>query len=150
MELVAFQQAVAAAESSFRATTPTSPEELFGWEASVGFPLPASARWLLANYGCSANCGLDSLSESAQATLRCRQTIGLPPEIVILNDWGDAGVVYLDFRSSAASAEPPVVWAGTHNLYRLAAGEAQDSDLEVFTGFAEWTLSQAEERANEL
>jgi hypothetical protein len=93
--------------------------------------------WILTEHGYSSVCGVDSLAQSVEATLRCRKNLGLPHHIVILNDWNDAGVVFLD-TSAGNGDEMRVYWVGSHNLYRLGEGIEMDGDIDRFPTYAAW------------
>jgi hypothetical protein len=141
MEFSSFQSFVRANAEWFRGVNPEPHASLDRAESQLGCPLPDSLKWLLAEFGYSGACGISSLDDAVTATLRCRTAIPLPQPYVILNDWGDAGVVYLDSRSGA------VVWTQAHELPRLAAGQAL-RDADTFEDFPAWVVSRLEvERA---
>lgn len=137
MELLAFQSLVRANAEWFRGVNPESHPSLDRVESQLGCPLPDSLKWLLTEYGYSGACGISSLELAVTATLRCRITIPLRQPYVILNDWGDAGVVCLDSRSG------PVIWTQAHDLPRLAAGLAL-RDADIFEDFPTWVVSRLE------
>ena len=79
-----------------------------------------------------------------ETTLRCRTNMGLPARFLVLDDRGDAGVVLLDTGVGSDCEEWPVYWMGTHNVYRLAEGEALDSDCDSYAGYGEWVTGELE------
>jgi hypothetical protein len=126
---------------SAKATQP----ELLDAEARLNHRLPDALRWLLAEHGYSNVCGLDSLDDAVEVTIRCRRAINLPEHIVVLNDWNDAGVVYLDYGQISSSGDVPVFWVGTHNFSRLAEGATLDNDVDSYSNYAAWVLSRVVE-----
>ncbi|HKY22534.1 MAG TPA: SMI1/KNR4 family protein [Vicinamibacterales bacterium] len=112
-------------------------------EARLGFRLPETLRWLLREHGYAEAAGVDSLAMSVEATLRCRRALSLPNKYIVLNDWGDVGVVVMD----ASGDDPeswPVYWSGSHNVNRLAEGEPLDNDCDAYPGYVAWALSRIE------
>lgn len=107
-------------------------------EEVLGCKLPEELKWILTTHGYSEVCGLDSLDDAVKATLRCREAMRLPRGIVILNDWNDAGVVYLDFGLISQEGDVPVFWVGTQNLYRISSDEGLDEDVDYFSSYTEW------------
>ncbi|WP_197479654.1 SMI1/KNR4 family protein, partial [Oleiphilus sp. HI0132] len=73
---------------------PETEEDLVSYESKLGFKLPTSMKWLLNNYGYSTACGVENLEESVIQTVECRDSINLPNNVLIINDWGDGGVVF--------------------------------------------------------
>ncbi|NLY00899.1 MAG: SMI1/KNR4 family protein [Rhodopirellula sp.] len=153
MDLTEFQSLVEGNSEWFRGVHPETPESIAAAEGVIGFPLPRSMRWLLQNWGYSSVCGIEALDQAVATTVRCRQSMCLPLFYLILMDWGDAGVVYLESDMAVDSDDWPVRWVGVHNMYRLAAGEPMDSDCDTFAGFGEWVancLSVAKDRSTQL
>jgi hypothetical protein len=142
MQLGEFKRIVAERSSEFSAHRKLSDAERSATESALGVSLPESLVWLLQTYGYSAACGVDNLSETVEATQRCRSTLQLPPNVVVLNDWNDAGVVLLEFGSAS---EPRVVWTTSHNLERLSSGQTLDGDRDEFANFAEWAIHRADD-----
>ena len=126
----------------FRGVHPEPASALNSAERALEIRLPSSLRWLLGSSGYSAVCGIDSLDEMVAATLRCRSALGLPGRYVILNDWGDAGVVVLDAVHGADPDGWPVYWVGAHNLHRLANDEPLDRDCDRYDGFGKWVQAR--------
>lgn len=137
MEFSAFRSFVRANAEWFRGVNPESRASLERAESQLGCPLPVSLKWLLMECGYSGACGISSLADAVTATLRCRTAIPLPQPYVILNDWGDAGVVCLDSHSGA------VVWTHSHELPHLAAGQTPH-DADSFEDFPAWVVSRLE------
>lgn len=144
MTLSEFKASVAANAKWFEGVQPETSESLAAAEQQLGVALPASLMWLLSEWGYSAACGIASLGEAIATTLRCRQTLALPTHYIVLNDWGDAGVVLLDVASPEQSHEGQVIWTATHNVDRLAEAREMDRDVTIYPGYAEWTLSRLE------
>ena len=142
MTLDEFQIHVAAHFEVYRGEHPHSPEEFAAFEATLGSPVPMSIRWLLGTHGYSDATGIDNLSESVENTLRLRNSLGLPNEWLLLNDWGDAGVVLLNLNSER------ICWCGIHNASRLATGDDLDEDVDWFSNYAEWSVSRFEIATN--
>jgi hypothetical protein len=104
--------------------------------------LPASLKWLLSERGYSSACGIGSLEDAVETTLRVRQVLKLPTRYVILNDWGDSGVVYLDSAEADGNGEYQVYWSATHNINRLAEGEPPDGDVDRYDDYPSLTDSK--------
>ena len=128
-----FRSLVAANPNWFDGVHPETPDSLAEAERHLGISLPPSLKWLLSEHGYSAACGVPNLAESVDVTARCRLSVGLPGRFVVLDDRGDAGVVLLDASSPAGR----VIWVGTHDLVKLAAGEAI-VDIDEFDSYADW------------
>ena len=144
MELSTFQSFVRANAAWFRGVKPESHASLERAESQLGFPLPVSLKWLLSEYGYSGACGVSSLDDAIVVTLRCRTAISFPKDGMILNDWGDAGVVCLDSRSGF------VIWTHAHELQRHFGTGHTPLDADTFENFPTWVVSRLEiERAEE-
>jgi hypothetical protein len=133
-----FQAFVASHADRFDGVRPHPAEELDRFEEALGHPLPASLRWLLGELGYSECCGVSNFEEAIAQTLACRQSIELPANWLLLNDWGDAGIVLLDLPTGR------VCWCGAHNAGRLAR-EGIDSDADWFEGYPEWVVQRLED-----
>jgi hypothetical protein len=144
MNLSDFQSLVAEHASSFRGVDRESVDSLAAAERTLGCTLPKSLKWLLSHCGYSSACGVDSLDESVQITEHARHNLGLPSRYVVLNDWHDAGVVYLDTSAPDANGEYKVFWVGAHNFARLAIEEPMDKDVSEYADFPAWVLSRLE------
>jgi hypothetical protein len=134
MEFSAFQSFVEENADRFRGVHSESPASLEQAESLLGFPLPDAMKWLLLEWGYSGPCGIPSLVDAVNHTLRCRTAIQLPRHQMILEDRGDGGVVCLDSRSGI------VVWMGAHELEPFMAGLAL-SDADTFEDFPAWVVS---------
>lgn len=132
-----FKLLVSAHSSKFAGVHPHAEEEFDGFERALGNPLPDPLRWLLGTRGYSECCGVGNLAEAVEQTLKCRASIGLPYNWLLLNDWGDGGIVLLDLSTGR------ICWCGAHNAGGLAEGRI-DSDADWFDGYPEWTASRIE------
>ena len=137
MEFLAFQSFVRENADWFRGVHPESPVSLERAESQLGCTLPISLKWLLTEWGYSGACGISSLTDAVTATLRCRSALRLPQPYVILNDWGDAGVVYLDTRTGT------VAWTDAHGLHRVVEGFTPDG-ADTFPDFPAWVAARLE------
>jgi len=149
MDFDAFRAFVTANADHFRGVHPETPGSLMAVEHRLGVRLPGSLKWLLQTWGYSTPCGIGSLAEAVETTERARQVLKLPERYIVLNDWNDAGVVFLDSGGALDSESWPVYWSSAHNLGRVAAGEKMDADCNNFAGFAEWVKSRLAEMLDE-
>ena len=94
MELTEFKSFVSGNQKWFAGVRPETGHSLSQYETELGFPLPPSLKWLLTTYGYSASCGIDNLKESVLRTIECRHSIALPLNVLLINDWGDVGLVF--------------------------------------------------------
>jgi hypothetical protein len=142
MKLAEFRTFVAEHAQWFRGVVRETPASLADAEKRMAVDLPDSLKWLLSTWGYSESCGLPSLEDAVEATLRCRAKIGLPNRYVILEDRNDAGVVFLDVGASSDREACPIHWVGSHNFPRLAENTPMDADCDSFAGFTEWVASE--------
>jgi hypothetical protein len=133
MDLLTFQSFVRERPELFDGVHPESTVSLDAAELRLGVPLPAGLRWLLGEWGYSDCCGVGSLDEAVDTTLTCREKIGLPRRYFVLNDWGDAGIVYLDTQTGRVRA-----WADPSELHELAAGLKSNESAETFDDYPAW------------
>lgn len=117
MKIEDFKQLVSEFSDQYAGVKAPSETQLAAMEATLGFKFPESLRWLLTVHGYANATGVDSLEGSIGTTLACRETIGLPEHWLILNEWGDAGVVMLDSDSGRCC------WCGSHDVERIARGK---------------------------
>lgn len=117
---------------------PHTEEEFQEFERALGHPLPEALRWLLGTKGYSECCGVSNLAEAVEQTLKCRVSIKLPHTWLLLNDWGDRGIVLLDLPTGR------ICWCGAHNAGHLAEGGI-DADADWYEGYPEWAASRLEE-----
>lgn len=143
MQLDEFKQLVADHQPQYLGVRPHSESELTKMEGKLGFAFPESVRWLLKSHGYGEATGIGSLDESVQTTLACRNTIGLPQRWLILNDWGDAGVVMLD------SATSRVCWCASHDVERIAHDGVPLTTADWYESFGDWSKSRLEEALEE-
>lgn len=99
--------------------------------------------------GYSSACGIDNLDEAVEATLRCRENCGLPSRFIVLNDWDDAGVVWMDRGVMDEGGESPIYWGGAHNFGRLGTDEPFDPDVDLFATYPDWVQFRLTEAQSE-
>jgi hypothetical protein len=139
MELDQFKLLVGNNPGYYLGSAPESIAAVKAAEEKLGCQLPRSMIWLLCEHGYSDACGVSSLDDCVTDTLRCRAAISLPFGMVILNDWGDAGVVLLDARTLDSAGECTVIWTDTGAVHALSKTGEFCRDAKVFSGFAEWS-----------
>lgn len=137
MTLAEFQSFVASHPTKFAGVQLHAAAGFDEFERKLGHALPDSLRWLLGTHGYSECSGVESLPEAVRQTLACRSSIALPDNWLLLNDWGDAGIVLLDLPTGR------VCWCGAHNAGNLADGKI-DGDADWFDGYPEWTANRVE------
>ena len=142
MTLAQFQAFVQQNIRWFDGVAPETQESLRSAEHHLGYLLPPSLKWLLSEWGYSEACGIGSLEEAVARTLELRKTIGLPVRYLILNDWGDAGLVYLDAKVIDTNDEYPLYWANGYDVECLAVGKSLSADVDVFEDYPAWTKGQ--------
>jgi hypothetical protein len=138
LTLSEFQSFVAARPQNFAGVHPHTDAEFARFESQLGHALPDALRWLLGVHGYSQGSGVDNLAEAVDQTTACRSSISLPHNWLLLNDWGDSGVVLLDLPTGR------VCWCGAHNVANLAGGTI-DSDADWYDGYPEWAASRIED-----
>lgn len=138
MTLAEFQSFVAAHPKKFAGVHPHSTADIGDFERRLGHPLPDSLRWLLSTHGYSECSGVENLAEAVKQTLACRASVSLPHNWLLLNDWGDGGIVLLDLPTGR------VCWCTAHNAGILADGKI-DSDADWYDGYPEWTARRMED-----
>lgn len=122
--------------------------DLDQYESELGFHLPTSMRWLLSVYGYSMACGIENLEDSVKQTLDCRKSISLPHNILLINDWGDGGVVFA-IADNKPENDYEIIWADAFALYGLIDGEQLPEDISRFDNFSAWVADRVEfEREN--
>jgi len=141
MNLYEFKIFVAENKKWFEGVNPETEEELSNYEQQLGFLLPESLKWLLSSHGYSSSCGIDNLEESIQKTLELRESIKLPNNILVINDWGDAGIVF--------SIENEIIWASTADIYNLIEGQALPKEVDRFENYPSWVLERLENEQEE-
>ncbi|WP_231882951.1 hypothetical protein, partial [Oleiphilus sp. HI0132] len=105
--------------------------------------LPTSMKWLLNNYGYSTACGVENLEESVIQTVECRDSINLPNNVLIINDWGDGGVVFC-IADDSADSEYKILITDAGDLQAYCVGEPLPKDIEKYPSFTKWVLSRLE------
>lgn len=151
MNLEQLKQLVTENAEYFRGVSPETPESIASAEDALGHPLPESMKWLLTNHGYSTACGLDGLDECVRLTLEHRWKIGLPARYIALNNWDDAGMVWMDTLAMDEDGEYPIFWSGAHNYLRLRSDSAEpmDTDVNRYAGYGDWVTERLQE-AREL
>lgn len=148
MDHLAFKSYVAANIDLLSGVNPESEDSFTQYETKLGLPLPLSMKWLLAEHGYSVACGVENLENSVKTTLLCRESIALPSNILIINDWNDGGVVFA-IIDTTSSTEYEILWGGTSDLYSLIDGNPIPSHVTKFKDFAEWVVDRVNfEREN--
>jgi hypothetical protein len=137
LTLAEFQSSVALHSEKFAGVHAHSAAEFDDFERRLGHLLPKSLRWLLGTQGYSECSGVDNLAEAVDRTIACRRSIALPHNWLLVNDWGDAGIVLLDLSTGR------ICWCGAHNASNLADGKI-DADADWFDGYPEWTANRVE------
>lgn len=143
MNLAAFQSFVDSHPDLFAGVNPESRESLADAERVLGCSLPETLKWLLESHGYSFPCGISSLRDSVSTTLRCRAKLFLSPDIIVLNDWGDAGIVYWDSKSGL------VYWGDASDLNLLADGKEIPRMRHVYDGYSAWVKARMEDEIEE-
>jgi hypothetical protein len=127
---------------------PESEADFAEYEAALGFPLPRSMKWLLSTHGYSMACGVENLDGSVRLTTECRESIQLPKNVLIINDWNDGGVVFA-VVDEEPDGEYAIVWGDAADLHTLSKGAEIPEGSERFRGFAEWIVDRVQfERDN--
>ncbi len=126
---------------------PDSADDFIRFEAELGFPLPRSLKWLLSTYGYSGACGIDNLADAVELTLACRRQMGLPHNVLLINDWNDGGVVFA-IRDDAPDAEYGMVWGDASDLHTLAGGQPLPEGGTRFINFAAWIVDRIQFQQN--
>lgn len=137
MTLADFQSFVASHPEKFAGVHPHSEADFDEFERMLDHSLPESLRWLLGTNGYSECCGVDNLNEAVEQTIACRGSMGLPRNWLLLNDWGDGGIVLMDLPTGR------VCWCSAHDAGNLADGKI-GSDADWFGGYAEWASHRVE------
>ena len=127
---------------------PEAPEDLARYEAELGFHLPSSMKWLLSTHGYSMACGVSNLEDSVKTTLECRNSISLPKDVLVINDWNDGGVIFAIARECEES-EYEIFWGDAGDLYEYADGKPISGSVERFANFPAWVADRVRfEREN--
>ncbi len=138
-----FQQFVLEHEPYFRGRLPETVDTLAAAEEELGRALPRALKWLLAGYGYWHATGVDCLAESVEATLEARETVRLPDDFVLLNDYGEAGTVTLNYQQLNDEGEPQVYWwMETGDLLEQCRGKdrTDSEELVLYPSFAEFVV----------
>lgn len=120
-------------------------EALSAVEVALDVRLPADVRWLLLECGYGPVHAVSNMQESIEDTRRFRTAVGLDLRYVVLDDYGDAGVVLLDTSSEAGS----VVWTDWRAAGRPQANTANAGEFELFETFSAWVENRILELRDE-
>ncbi len=148
MNIEEFKLFISKNEKWFEGVNPETEKQLSNYEKQLGFLLPESLKWLLSSHGYSPSCGIDNLKESIQITLELRKTIKLPNNILIINDWGDAGLVF-SIGNESPDAENEIIWANTADIYNLIEGKPLPKEADHFENYPSWVLERLEDEKEE-
>jgi hypothetical protein len=143
MNLEEFQAFVAQNLSSYAGVHPEAEQSFHRAERALGCRLPDTLKWLLGVHGYSTVCGIASLEDAVATTLLCRREFSLPPRYVVLNDWGDGGVVYLDSDTGV------VAWGDGSDLYILAEGGVVPDGNQTYSDYPAWTIARKKDQEDE-
>lgn len=141
MDYQAFESFVNENIDFFQGVHPESNEDLARYEAILGFQIPQSIKWLLTKHGYSMACGIEDLEGSVKTTIECRKTISLPPDIFIINDWNDGGVVFAIVKEKTG-AEYEIIWGDVSDLYQLIDGKSLQDGVDRYADFSEWVTDR--------
>ena len=148
MNIEQFKIFVSNNEKWFEGVNPETDEQLSNYEKQLGFLLPESLKWLLSSHGYSSSCGVDNLKESIQKTLELRESIKLPNNILVINDWGDSGLVF-SINNDTHILEHEIIWANTADIYNLIEGQPIPKEADRFENYPSWVLERLEDEKEE-
>ncbi len=123
-------------------------EDISSYEERLGFGVPDSMSWLLSEYGYTRACGVENLEGSMLTTLECRDSIELPNNILIINDWGDGGLVYC-VADADSDHDYEIIWSDTADIYNLIEGKPLPDNVGRYKNFAIWVEAQLEAEIEE-
>ncbi len=115
-------------------------------EQALGIHLPETIKWLLVNHGYSSACGLDGFTGrdgTIDITIRCRVNLQMPENLIILNDWGDAGIIVLKLPSEQ------ILWLGAHSLDALFKQDIIEADVIAFEDYPAWVQERLADMLDE-
>jgi len=135
MTLAEFQAFVHQYSAQFAGVNPIPEVEFDRLEETLGHQLPESLRWLLGEYGYSQQCGIENLDEAVEQTIKWRKSHSLPGHWLILNDWGDGGIVALNLSTGQ------VCWCDSYDAGRLLT-DSPVPNADWFDGYPEWVASR--------
>ncbi|HLL88460.1 MAG TPA: SMI1/KNR4 family protein [Tepidisphaeraceae bacterium] len=138
MTLSEFQSFVASHLDQFTGVHPHPTADLDDFERRLGRRLPDSLRWLLGTHGYSQCSGADDLAQTVEQTIACRGSITLPHNWLVVNDWGDAGVVLLDMVTGR------LCWCSEYDVENVAASRG-GQDALWFADYPAWTEQQLQD-----
>ncbi|NJM78743.1 MAG: SMI1/KNR4 family protein [Flavobacterium sp.] len=108
-------------------------QNLITFEEQLGFSIPDSIKWFLLNG--EGGIGIENFDDSVKLTLDCRKSINLPTNILILNDWGDSGVVFLILETPQ---EYKIVWSHEHELIEYIETRSIPENADIYKNFYKW------------
>jgi hypothetical protein len=138
-----FKRFVSENENWFKGVHPETEEDLVTFEQQLGFPLPKSMKWLLSNYGYSTACGIENLEGSVEQTIECRESIKLPHNILLINDWGDGGLVFF-VADDSTDTDYEIIWSDTADIYNLIEGKQLHPGVNRYENYPTWVASRLE------
>ena len=109
-------------------------------EVALGVSLPESMKWVLVEHGYWHGTSVSNLGETVDRTLQLRVAVGLDQRYVVLEDWGDAGLVVIDTEDKHSPGEPILLWADAHALHTGPDWPGS----ERFQSFGAYVASQLE------
>ena len=148
MNIEEFKIFVSKNEKWFEGVNPETSEQLSYYEKQLGFLLPESLKWLLSSHGYSSPCGIDNLEESIKKTLELRESIKLLNDILVINDWGDAGLVF-SIGNDPSKSEHEIIWANTADIYNLIEGKPLPKEADHFKNYPLWVFERLEDEKEE-
>ena len=138
MKLSAFKAYVDRHADLFQGKHRETPETIAAAEAQLGVTLPETMRWLLCDYGYSGPSGMEPLSDVIRVTREFRINLGLPREYIILNSWGEAGVVFMN------TADGTVYWGDEGDAGELVDSEEPPDSSDMFKDYPAWVADRVQ------
>ena len=148
MNLDEFKNHVGENSQWFQSDYKESIDSISSIEQKLGFGIPASMSWLLSEYGYTRACGIENLEGSLSSTLECRETINLPSNILLINDWGDGGLVFC-IADNRADNDYEILWSDTADIYNLIEGKPLPENIGRYENYAAWVMERLEDAIDE-
>jgi hypothetical protein len=140
MQLTEFQHYIKQRGIRFHNDVRLTELELERAEQTLQRRFPATFSWLGLTHGFARASGTSSLDMIVEATLRWRER-KIPQHLIVLHDWGDAGIVYLDYAVCTENNDPFIFATSLDNFNRLAEGEDMNGDIDGYTNYALWVVT---------
>jgi hypothetical protein len=140
MQLTEFQHYIQQQKIRFNNDVRVTEAELERAEQILQRRFPATFRWLGLTYGFARASGTSSLEMMVEATQRWRKR-KIPQHLIVLHDWGEAGIVYFDYALCTENNDPFIFTTSLDNFNRLADGEDMDGDIDGYTNYALWVVT---------